>query len=500
MAAFSGTFTGSTSSSKIDVTAGTGTLAQLQADVDGVDPGIFTVAGGDPYTYTVLGNRELELDNNVTLNMQNKDDILQWTLTSAKYPILDIQSGAIFNVGDGTETGSGQNIKGDSAAAKHSYFYVYGSLNLQGTESSPIVIEDYRSMYIWTYDDPTDICDWDWVTLQNTTYSSGYILIIEGYGHEVAPQHTFDNVTISDDGGDGRVYMFYTMDYSNASFNNITIDNTDRCYFYGGGVMKFVNSTFKNIDNYGWLFLASSSALVGNRYVTDSGTNYSGKYEQPIIVFDNCTFDSNGDASTKYGVGGVARGSTVLFRDCTFNDAAYGVYAHSSGRALYHGTNTFTSITTADRRWSNTGTHLHVRTLDLTVYDENGDYLNNARVNVRQKEGKETWDFLTKSHTSSDPSVANTPDHDGQISNVFGDFPVFVEKEETSTGVFTQWSNGGDQVHELTVSYPGYVTHHEELKFTSDLVVEVTMELDPGTVPNTATKIYNSTLYNTTLY
>jgi len=498
MASFSGTFTGTTSSSLIDVTAGTGTLAQLQADVDAADPGIFTVAGGDPYTYTILGNRELELSSGVTLNMQNKDDILQWTLSAAKYPILDIQSGSIFNIGDGTSTGDGQVVKGDSGGTQYSYIYIYGSLNLQGTLGNEVTIQDYRSIYFYTGPAATDFCDWDHVICKDVTLSSGYIWYWDGINCDNAQPHTFHNVTVSDVSGFGYLYFDRGCDFTNTIFDNITIDGIDRVYNFNTSV-KFTNSTFKNIDTYAMLFYAGSMIRSVTHYDASPVEPFSNRWEQPKTTFDNCTFDSNYDSGTKYAIYGVTRGSLALFKDCTFQNAAYGVYVWGGGVALYAGTNTFNSITTADRQWgSNNPVHLHCRTLDLTVYDENGDYLNNARVNVRQKEGNETWDFITRSHTSSDPSDPSRPDHDGQISDMFGDFPVFVEKEETSTGVYVNWSNGGDQVHELTVSYPGYVTHHEELKFTSDLTVEVTLELE--TTPSTETKIYNSTLYNTTLY
>jgi hypothetical protein len=505
MAAFAGTFTGTTSSSLIDVTAGTGTLAQLQADVDGVDPGIFTVSGSDPYTYTILGNRELQLNNNVTLNMQNKDDTLQWTLTANKYPILDILTGSIFNVGDGTTSGDGQTIIGDSGDIRDSYIYVYGSLNLQGTESSPVTFTQYRSIYFYTAFISTNVCDWDWVVLSNPVLNSGYMMAFEAAVWERLPEHTFHNITISSNDDFGYAMFFFNgADCSGMTFDNFTIDNTYYGIWAYAASFKMTNSVIKNIflqcPHYG-----TGTAHASPHYVTAQTEDWGDKWEQPKVTYESCVFGENYTSSTtEYAFYAVRRGSVVLFKGCEFkgespgDPSARGVYSLEGGLALYHGTTTFTDVT-LHRVWANAGTHLHCRTLDLTVYDENGNYLNNARVNVRQKEGNETWDFLTRSFTTSDPSNPNRPDHDGQIGDMFDDFPVFVEKEETSTGVYVSWSNGGDKVHELTVSYPGYITHHEELMFTSDLTVEVTLELD-NVISSTATKIYNSTLHNSTIY
>ena len=64
---------------------------------------------------------------------------------------------------------------------------------------------------------------------------------------------------------------------------------------------------------------------------------------------------------------------------------------------------------------------------------------------------------------------------------MWGDDPVFIEKEETSNGVYDQWSDGnGNQVHTITVSHPDYQVDTREIAFTQDRDITVTMSANPA--------------------
>ena len=159
----------------------------------------------------------------------------------------------------------------------------------------------------------------------------------------------------------------------------------------------------------------------------------------------------------------------------------YGASVHMNSKFLWEGTNTFTNVTT-ERSWDGNGQHLHVRSLDLTVNDSGGSPLENATVNVMQKEGKEIWNFQTNSA--------------GNILDCNKDLPVFVEKEETSTGNYTQWSNGsGNQTHVITISHPDYKIDTREVAFTEDKTIVAQL----STNPHGTTKIVNSTIKNATI-
>ena len=110
-----------------------------------------------------------------------------------------------------------------------------------------------------------------------------------------------------------------------------------------------------------------------------------------------------------------------------------------------------------------------------------------AAVVVRQNEGHERWAFFT--------------DVLGQISTVFGDIPgvVVIEKNETSTGVYDQWSDGSDadHMHSVIITYKDYTTADvRQIAFTEDK--EITVQMTENEVGDTI--IYDSTLYDTELY
>ena len=159
--------------------------------------------------------------------------------------------------------------------------------------------------------------------------------------------------------------------------------------------------------------------------------------------------------------------SVTLMKNCTFGTTAVttGLYAYYGGLILLDATtntNIMASSAVTKKLWG-TGTFLHIRTLTLTVKDENGNALQNAVVLVYQKELKERWVFAT--------------DANGQIKTVHGDDPVFVEKEETSLNTFTQWSNGtGSQIHRIVVSKPGYQTWSTDVAFTADKTITATLQ------------------------
>jgi len=300
---------------------------------------------------------------------------------------------------------------------------------------------------------------------------------------------------------------------STDSFKNVVFEDTTATpanrYGVGLGVSRgaFWNSSFEDCifrNLYGSFAIYGSIKLKGcvfeNSYSTyprayDAGNCYSSVYQtssgsllgqnysQPFTVFEGCRFTANSNGV--YAVPYVWYGSTVFFNDCDFTDSTYGVYSQTYGRAVYRNCR-FTGITVNNsRRWASSGTHLHGWLLDLTVKDPGGNPLENATVSVRQRSGKEFWSFVTNS--------------DGKIKNVYGDNPVFIEKEETGTGVYDPWSTDASSglCHDLVIAHPDYAVHTEELVFTSDLERTVVLRVEEN---ENKTVINGSTLYGSTIY
>ncbi|MHA1852575.1 MAG: right-handed parallel beta-helix repeat-containing protein [Candidatus Heimdallarchaeaceae archaeon] len=454
---FSGThFSGSWDTSNINVTSGSGSLADLYADINDPEPFSNPSAG----VYQVNGNRELRLQSGVTLDIGS--DTLQWDLSTSKYPILRVYQGATL-IG-----GAGGKIIGDINNTYYSYIYFYGTITLQGSSGNNFVIEQYRTIYL--YERTTSTYTFDYVTLQNNTYTYGYY-IYWNRNDATSNQnsHSFTNITIQSNNHKGYGMLLYG-DFSNVTFSNITIDDTRYGFYLQAATAKFTNCTVRDTYLDSLMAYGASPTWTYGHYTTSKTKQYNlAGWQQGKVVFENCTWhDNRNSSSTEMCVYYVGRGSVVLFKNNTFEGASaadpssYGIGVYYGGLALYYGTQTFTNVTT-ERYWSSNGTHLHCRKLTLTVKDQNGNPVEDAYVIIRQNEGKEEWTGFT--------------DSNGQLKDIFGDDYVVVEKEETSTGNYTQWSDSiaNGRFHWLIISKEGYQTWQRKITFTADKTITATL-------------------------
>jgi hypothetical protein len=277
---------------------------------------------------------------------------------------------------------------------------------------------------------------------------------------DVGATVALNNCTVKDNTPHYGTVYFQTGNYSNFTIEDCTFEDIYDVRIYAASALKFKNCTFNSLFDYPLIYGGSASQTSAIYTTSKSPTYFSNPQNQPFVYFDGCTF---GNSSDLYAGGSGFTYSVVLFNGCTFQNDTYGYYALEEALALWYGTNTFTSIT-VDRRWGDRATHLHVRKLVITVKDNNGNNIENACVSVVQAEGKEEWSFLT--------------DSNGQVINAWGDQEVFfVEKEETSTGVYDQWSNSisGGQFHWITVSKEGFQTWKAKVEFDADRTITATL-------------------------
>ena len=469
-------FTFSIDGSKIDVLTGTGTLAQLQSEANAITSGCFTNPSGQ--IYQVNGNRELEISSGVTVTTTD-GDTLQWDLTANKFPVLDVATGGILNLTQNT------TIIGDVNQTYQAYIYFYGEVNCNGTSGNEVIFEYHRSIYMYCYG-LSGAMDWDYVIIRNNVLSSGYNLYFQPDLQSFNDQlytHTFNNITIQ--GGptasvnNGYIW-FDSGNYRNFTFTDFTVTDGNVILAYGTTNLKLENWDISSMvlepRPYG------NGGVRGVAHYDPVAATPVGDYSfnQGKFTFKNCTFDANDGGVYTGGI--CNHQSCVLYDGCTFENATYGVYANR-GIAMYTGTTTFNSITTANRLWNGGGTHLHARKLTLNVQDSGASPIADASVTIRQKQGRECWACKT--------------DSNGDVLDALGDPIVLVEREETSTGVFSEWSDGtGDQIHVIEVFKDGYNYHSEEIAMTEDKTVTVTL----AAATSNATVISNATLYGANIY
>ena len=453
------TFTfGTLSTSLIPVTSGTGTLSQLYDDLyaaAGDAETYIAKTGVDPYVYEIQGNRELDIYGGVTLNMSNDGDELRWTLTSNMSRLFYCRDGSIFTATDDCI------INFDSNNGNYARWYNSGHTTLNGSYGHPIIIKRYyeNRFYQRSGNDPHN---WDYVEMQDpssySTSNSAFYFSYESYENMA---HSFTNISFSNMHNSGYLAIFNGGDWSNSIFDNWNSVES-RCGFdiYGVNV-KFTNSSFDRIYSCNYIRSNGGIEMYGDGISSQA---------QPKITFDNCTFTDAyaGSSDERWG---YAYGAFVKFKDCTFQgvtDAmSYGVYGSYYSKFLYEGTTTFTNVTT-HRVWQSGGQHLYVRSLDMNVKDSNGNPIQNAIVSITHSLGNEYWMFKT--------------DSNGSVKDCFGDNPVFIEKEETSTDNFTQWSDSisDGRYHLITITNLNSNIWQRKVEFTSDIHIDAQLSTAGG--------------------
>ncbi len=377
------------------------------------------------YLYTLAGDAETYMSRTgsvgsyvYTLKLQSGENYVRTTInsgvtwqreqgatwnqefhltSSSTYYTLYIQSGSTLQLADDCVFNAASN----SPTYGRAYLMFYGTLLGIQTSGHPAIFENYRSCYWYMYDStPWDL---DYVTFRNVTYSGGYLIYlgltdVTSYdGSKVA--HSLKHITISDTRGYGIPYMRFS-DYSSWIIEDWTIDNIEEFNFTHNKSVKFVRLTIQDTDDYTRLYDNGQSVTESRIYTSKTKDWNSSGYNQAMIFFDTPTFDNcdNGVYNFLTYCGGL-----YLIKDGTTQNAQYGYYANDSIIMLY-GTQTYTNITTLNKRWGGSGTFLHVRKLNLTINDPAGQPLENARVSIRTKLTKtvngrdypyEEYSFLT---------------------------------------------------------------------------------------------------------
>lgn len=472
------TFTTITST-LLDVASGTGTLSELYADAIAHTPGCMTNPSAN--VYQIEGNRELELSGTTILTIETGDTI-QWDRTSHGN-ILEVQQNATIVF----EAGSTMNQ--DASGDHMGYSYFYGRLDVQGTALSRVVWDNCGRNYIYPYGNGSQSNGGahtvSYLTIQNLVNSSSYALYMSPGQTTLHDDvtHTFDNI-ISKGGpteasGNGWLFYWGWGSFHNFKFTNIDMTNGNGWLIYGASNVHVDGGTALNGDTDSRVYgtpgagnIASAYNPVNTKLFATQNSN------QNKCLFKNYVFD-DGDLGV-YTFGTLDRGATVYLDSCTFQNAT-NVANLTRGILVLHNP-TYTSISGSNFSY-NGGTVLHARKMTLTVEDSLTNPIADATVVFRQKEGKETWECRT--------------DANGQVLDAHGEPIWLIEKEETSNGTFSQWSDGtGDQVHVIEVYKDGFSVHTQEVAMTADKTITVTLE----TAPPGSTKIYGATLYGSNIY
>ena len=459
--------------------------AQLYADAGGAETYMTRTGSPGSYVYTFIlqpGENYVQLrwvGNTFAMESCRLNFQVHATWNGTWYGIYTDTS-ATFQMTDNSHI----DMNANGSLYSYGYLRLDGDCQWVGTEGNEYIIENYR--YAVSYAYSTTPWTLDWVILREFGFATGYALnflttALSSYGGDFM-EHSFTNVTVTDTSGNGYLYFYEQL--ANATFDNWYVEGINilawaRC------TAKFTNSTFKDIVSYPRT--QGNGALQTSHYWPASTKQFgTGGNQQPMLIFDTCTFD-NCDAGT-YGFRAYG-GPVILFKNCTWLNQTRKMYNSQSIILFYGETNWSAGVL----YYHDGAAYLHVRKLALTVQDEGGSPIENASVSIRTKLTKtvngrahpyEEFRFLTN--------------EDGEVKCMGYEEDIYLtEKEETSDGVYAQWSDGvSNNVHIIEVSKTGYTLDTREVAMTEDRTIVVQL----ATTPAGATTIYGSTIYGSTIY
>ena len=476
------TFT-SISSSIIEVASGTGTLSELYTDAIAHTPGCMTNPSAN--VYQVEGNRELELENSTTLTIETGDTI-QWNRTSHGN-ILEVQGNAsiIFQ--------AGSTMIMDTNGTHMGYAYFYGSIDVQGTSGSRVVWDLAGRCYFAPYGNGSQANGGQqtvsYLTIQDMVNSTSYGMFFQPHVYTLHDdvQHTYDNIIVSggptEVAGNGWNAYWAQGSYHNFTFTNIDLTNGNGFLCYNTANLLIDGGTALNGDTDSRCY-GQDAGLISAHYntINNNGSFGSHNLNQNKTLFKNYTFDDGDDGINTFAT--VDRGATVYCDSCTFQNATRAANIIRGNIVVYNPT--FSSISGDNWNYNTAGgaSVLHARKMTLSVEDSGGSPIADATVTFRQKQGRETW--------------VCTTDSNGDVLDPHGEPIWLIEQEETTNGVYSQWSDGtGDQVHIIEVYKDGYEPHSEEVAMNQDRTKTIVLstETQSGTTLNNVTINGTATIY-----
>ena len=445
---------------KIDVTSTGGnweTFDAVVTAVNAITPGTITGSGtaGDPYVVTVIsGNREIEISSGCKVTFVSGTVVRWGTTTTASTYALDFANGSYVVIEDGCDIDS-------SGGTVSLYWSFYGNINITGTSGSRVTLGGYTRLYMYMNTDVGD-CVWEYFDMANPRAGTSYAFYLSGQTSTgFQTDVTFREFTIT-----GYTYGLSFQPggmYGNLHFSDFVIDACSYGIAVNGTSCKVMDGVIQNCPTRG-IDLNNSGNVISAAYETaQDDTRFPTGRFQSMAVFENIHLIDNDN-----GVYHVYAdlNSLAFFKNCTFEGVTYsgtqdGVYSGTGAVVIQEGT-TWTNMH-VKRVWATDGTHLHGRSFAITVQDENGDPVVDATVSWVQgsSPSKERW--------------ATTTDANGQIKSVFGDDPVFIEKEETATDTFEDWTTDGLKV---VVSKHGYKKFEAVYTMDSAKSVVVTLKKD----------------------
>ena len=438
---------------KIDVTSTGGVLVTMSDIVAQIADITVMEKVGDIITIKRAAGqiyREFEISSGCKIDFESgKTYNFEGITNSGSYIQLDVAYDSYIKIGENTHF----DFNSDSQTYSRGYQYFSGEVDAEASLGNEIIMEHYRNIYITPRNDQY----WDYIILKNNMYSSGYFLsfVSPAYTTEI-PTVSFKHITVTNDNGNYYGSAIYAnisgiplVNYIFEDWNISHIAYPLYVYHFSATLKRFniSDTTIQGI-------LYSVGNLSGTPTQSTNVAKYAiGSTYQNYLIFDDCTFDDldNGIYNfTCYYPG------TTVFKNCSFNNQTYGVYVAYSGIARFVGTNTFTNISTSDKRYTYGGSTLDSFEIGITIQDEDGNPIENVSVSITQDDEYEHFERLSNSN--------------GEVLSDFGYKTFLTNKAYYAVSSYEDWS-----AHTVSVVKDGYNKSITSLTVDADKDIIITL-------------------------
>lgn len=389
------------------------------------------------YTYLIIGsNCQLQLAQDETLIIET--NFTSGATTSAVFRIspdgkLTCKAGSHFVL---SSSGGG-------------YLYIYGYVQCLGTPQKPVIWQSYYRNNYYGYNSNKQDSIFQYTIFKNVTSASGYFFAFNIASMQRQNKFIFRNVTFTNDNPDNKYgYGFYFNPggmFSNITMQNITAQFISSFASVNGTAVKLCNAYISDCGSNA-IVMNNAGGVISPAYQTSKDdTQYqTGKF-QPFTIVQNIIID-NAPSTSAYGIQATIN-SLVYIKNVTLlasNGIIYrSMYPNYASTIIYDNLDDSALSSNISRRIYN-GPILVGHQLDITVLDQSGQPLSGAIISVKQADGKQMWSGYTNQL--------------GKLVNIYGDNPVYIEKQQTYYDTYEDWST-----HYIMITAYGYRTYTEDI-------------------------------------
>ncbi len=421
---------------------------------------------------------EIEIESGGVLEDYTDGLLVEWKAVNGTETEvhLDLQE-------NGTLIFHGENIEFDfdgSDINKRAYVYMYGYMDVGGTEDSWMTWGGFRNNYVYTRSPYT--LDLHYINFNDFSYETSYPLYFQSYSTWTVSEESgyidISHINIQPTNAYEGYALYFDRFVAGDSVNisDVTVTGCHYGVISYGSTFTIRDSKFAECVNMGTLNYGSGNIMPRSDYtLTDTDNRYPTNSNNLMVRYIDCEYyDNDADAYQTY----CLYGSTVGYEGCTFNTADgtgnYGIRVDYDSRCIAKD-NDFVGTFSYDYLIQNGGSVFNSKDCMVTVKDQSNVPIEGAQVIVRNSKFRQMW-------------LTNT---DGEALSFGGDICLVPYEEDADNTNDIDCSDT-----DIIVIADGYNVY--ESSFDSSIPQSIVINLEDEDVTRDII-INNSTIRNSTI-